>query len=152
MTLRADFGWVIFVAFLFWIFRILQAGARSSGRGRVPPPQTPPGSRDATQREGSELEELLRQLQGRLGGRSAGKVEPRPKIVVKRPAQARPAPVRPAPADESVVSLEAGVRREAEAEAVEPAAAHVAVPRLSVQHLRDAVLWQEILGPPKGLQ
>jgi len=29
MILRADFGWVIFVAFLFWIFRVLQAALRS---------------------------------------------------------------------------------------------------------------------------
>jgi len=178
MTLRSDFGWVIFVAFLFGIFRILQTGARSSGRGRAPPPQMPTGPRDGNQREGSELEELLRQLEGRLGGRSAGKVDPRPQIVVKRPAQTRPAAARPAPArslpaDESVASLEAGGDREAEAEALDreltevdhaafeariksrsgqPAAAQSAVPRLTAQHLRDAVVWQEILGPPKGLQ
>ncbi len=166
MILRADFGWVIFVAFLFWIFRVLQAGARSSGRGRVPPPPMPSGPPRGTQREGSELEELFRQLEGRLGGPSGGRVEPRPKVVVKRPAQARPAPVHPVPLGETAVSLEEGGDQEAPAEAPErtwlapatargsarPLPSQAAVPSPTTKHLRDAVVWQEILGPPKGLQ
>jgi hypothetical protein len=183
MILRADFGWLIFVAFLFWIFRMLQAGTRGGGRGRVPPPPMPPGPPQGTQREGAELEELLRQLEGRLGGRLAGRVEPRPKVVVKRPAQTGSAPARRVATDETT-SLEAAVDRTAEAEALErtrlaAAAArdreltevdHAAFEarikdasaplrssqagalRLTAQQLRDAVLWQEILGPPKGLR
>ena len=151
MILRADFGWVIFAAFLFWIFRILQTGARSSGRGRAPPPSMPSGPPQGTQREGSELEELLRQLEGRLGGRSGGKVERRPKVVVKRPAQ---------PAGEAVVSLEAAAKvpertrlvAATAREGTQPLPAQAAVPRFTAERLRDAVLWQEILGPPKGLQ
>ena len=166
MILRADFGWVIFVAFLFWIFRVLQAGARTSGRGKAPPPPMPSGPPRGTQREGSELEELFRQLQGRLGGRSGGKVEARSKIVVKRQAPARPAPVKPVPTGETAVSLEEGFDQEGDAEAPErtrlaaatargsapPPPSQAAVSGLTSRQLRDAVVWQEILGPPKGLQ
>jgi hypothetical protein len=164
---RADigFGWIVFVGFLLWVLQVLRAGGRGErGAGAAAPrPHRP----DATQREGEQLEELLRQLQGRLGrpeARTPGKTN----VLVKRPAPAR---------QQEAVSLEAPVDREADAERIEqrrlaavearnrelgdtdhaafearirteggPAA--VAARRLTSGELRDAFVWTEILGQP----
>jgi hypothetical protein len=151
MMLRADFGWIVFVFVLFWLFQVLRSGARSSGRTGGPTRRPPAGSLEGTQREGVELEELFRQLQQRLGG--VGKPsQPRPKVEVKQPADVRP-----------VAAAKVGVRREPakpEQQVVEagnqggsgqPTRA-AAGARLTARQLRDAVLWREILGQPKGLQ
>ncbi len=165
--MRADigFGWIVFVGFLLWVLQVLRAGGRGERSAGAPAPR--PHRPDATQREGEQLEELLRQLQGRLGGpeaRTPGKT----RVLVKRSAPARPP---------EAVSLEAPVDREAEAEGIEqrrfaalearnrelgdadhaafearirteggPAAA--VARRLTSRELRDAFVWTEILGPP----
>lgn len=188
MILRADFGWVILVAFVFWVLQLVRAGARGrGGRGRPLPPSSSPGQPGGTQREGAELEQFLRYLERRLGGESAPKPSQAPApVTVKRPA----APVRaksPREADRNpvtVVSLENPVDRAAEAEALDRQRVAVATERnreltdadhavftakiragnelaarspaapagLTVRQLRDAVVWQEILGSPRGLQ
>ena len=126
MNADIGFGWIVFVGFLFWLFQVLRAGATGgSGRRPTPPPSHPPRP-DATQREGEQLEELLRHLEGRLG---QGTPEPRPRpkttVVVRRPAplpprpRAQPAAPRRDAGQPEAVSLEASVDREAEAEALE---------------------------------
>lgn len=188
MILRADFGWVILAAFVFWLLQLVRAGARGrGGRGRPLPPSPSTGQPGGTQREGAELEQFLRYLERRLGGESAPKPSQAPApVIVKRPA----GPVRakqPRVADQdpvTVVSLESPVDRAAEAAVLERQRLAVATGRnreltdadhavfaakiragndlaarspaapagLTVRQLRDAVLWQEILGPPRGLQ
>ncbi len=185
MILRVDFGWVILVAFVFWLLQVLRAGATGrSGRGRPVPPATSSGQPGGTQREGAELEQMLRYLERRLGGESGSKPSrPPAQVTVKRPAarvQTKPARL-PAPV---TVSLEDPVDRAAEVQALErqrlavadarnreltdadhaafeakirarderTASSPAAAPGLTARQLRDAVLWQEILGPPRGLQ
>jgi hypothetical protein len=164
---RADigFGWIVFAGFLFWVLQVLRAGGRGERSGGAPPPRT--HRPDAAQREGEQLEQLLRQLQGRLG-RPEARTPGKTKVLVKRPAPARPP---------EAVSLKMPIDREAEAEGLEqrrlaavearnrelgdadhaafearirteggPAAA--AARRLTSQDLRDAFVWTEILGPP----
>jgi hypothetical protein len=128
---RADlgFGWIVFAGFLLWVLQVLRAGGQGTVRRgpQAPLPRVP--RPDASQREGQQLEEMLRQLQGRLGqtggGAGAGTRGKTP-IVIKRPAPApgparqRPKPARPRAAEPvEGASLEAPVDREAEAEAIE---------------------------------
>lgn len=122
---QADFGWIVFAAFLLWFFRVLQVGARRSARSGArggeptrrpaPPPQERPLG--GTQREGSELDELLRQLEGRLEAQPVG----RPRLVLKppvgKPATARQVP-RPPLSDDRPGSSEVAVDRGAEGEAL----------------------------------
>jgi hypothetical protein len=184
VILRADFGWVILAAFVLWILQVLKAGATGKGKrgeGGLPP-GPPSGNPGGTQREGVELEQLLLQLERRLGqaGERAG--QRRAKVIVKRPAPEQPEPV--------TVRREPLVRREPVVQAIPEAApeeaslegdvniatekvalprrppAHVVArpspdlsarraavaPSVTSRQLRNAVLWREILGPPKGLQ
>jgi hypothetical protein len=151
MMLRAEFGWIVFVFVLFWLFQVLRSGVRSSGRTAGVPSHRPSGSLEGTQREGAELEELFRQLQQRVGGvAKAG--QSRSKVEAKQPAEARPAPaakvvVRREPAKADQPKVETGIQPGSG----QPTRAAVGA-RLTAQQLRDAVLWREILGQPKGLQ
>ena len=122
MNADVGFGWIVFVGFLLWLFQVLRAGA-TGGRRPLPPSHSP--RPDATQREGEQLEALLRHLEGGLG-QTAPEQRTRPKttVVVRRPAAPQPrsrtepaAPPRDAGPEE--VSLERPVDREAEAEAIE---------------------------------
>jgi hypothetical protein len=203
MNADVGFGWLVFVGFLIWVLQVLRAGAKGGMRRGPSPPPRAPGA-DATQREGQQLEEMLRQLEGRLGQREAGQRQPgqlaqrgtgqsrRAPVVIKRPSQLppRPRPQPPGPARSRAeappadgVSLEIPVDREAEAEAIErrrleavearsqaltdadhaafearlqsqaaaPAAA-LSIRRLTARQLRDAFIWNEVLGPPVGLR
>jgi hypothetical protein len=106
-----DLTGLIFLGFLWVLFNILTKGRQSgSSTGRPPRPPGPAGTGDATQREGSQLEALFRELQRTLE-ESAG---PR-----GRPARL---PLPPAEeveertsleTDTEVVSLEREVKREA---------------------------------------
>jgi hypothetical protein len=188
---RADlgFGWIVFAGFLLWVLQVLRAGGQGTvRRGPQAPMPQPPGP-DASQREGERLEELLRQLQGRLeqtGATTRGKTT----IVVKRPGpvaepvRQRPKPARSKATDSTeAASLEAPVDREAEAGAIErrrlesvaarnreltdadhaafearireedaASRAATAARRLRPRQLREAFVWNEILGPPKALR
>jgi hypothetical protein len=148
---RADigFGWIVFVGFLFWVLQVLRTGARGERSAGAPTPR--PHRPDATQREGEQLEELLRQLQGRLG-RPEARTPGKTKVLVKRPAPAQPP---------EAVSLETPVDREVEAEWIEQrrlAAAEAkhrepgVARRLTSRELRDAFVWTEILGPPAAFR
>ena len=193
--MRADlgFGWIVFAGFLLWVLQVLRAGGQGTVRRgpQAPMPRAP--RPDASQREGEQLEEMLRQLQGRLGqaggGAGAG-ARAKTTIVIKRPAPApgpvrqRPKPARPRAAEPvEGASLEVPVDREAEAEAIgrrrleavaarneeltdadhaafearireEDAApwARTVASRLTPRQLREAFVWNEILGPPVALR
>ena len=72
-----DFVGLLLLGFLWVVFNVLtkqrSGSGGSSGAGRPPlPPARQPGSGDATQREGSRLESLLRELEGALGQPSRG--------------------------------------------------------------------------------
>ena len=64
--MRADigFGWIVFAGFLLWVLQVLRAGGGGQGTVRrgpqAPLPRVP--RPDASQREGEQLEEMLRQL------------------------------------------------------------------------------------------
>jgi hypothetical protein len=175
---RADigFGWIVFAGFLLWVLQVLRragAGSRGPVRRGPPVPMPRPPRPDASQREGERLEELLRQLQGRLEQTGAG-TRGKTTVVIKRPKVAETM---------EAASLEAAVDREAEAEAIErrrleavaarsreltdadhaafearireeeaAAQARTAPPRLTPRQLREAFVWNEILGPPVGLR
>lgn len=196
--MRADigFGWIVFAGFLLWVLQVLRAGSRGTVRRGPPPPLPRPSRPDASQREGEQLEALLRQLEGRLGQTGAGTrgkatvvvrrpAAPAPAAPAPAPARPRPKPARPkAPAGEAPTSLEVPVDREAEAEAIErrrleavaarnqeltdadhaafearmrqedaaAALAATAARRLTPGQLREAFVWNEILGPPVALR
>ena len=106
---------LLFLGFLWLLFNVLRKSREESGRPRRPPSTPPPGTGDATQREGSRLETLFRELERTLQ-ESAG-------------PQGRPAGMPLPSADEEeevedretletgaeVVSLEQEVRRPARA-------------------------------------
>ncbi|MBA3258639.1 MAG: hypothetical protein H0T68_04120 [Gemmatimonadales bacterium] len=66
---------LLFLGFLWFLFNVLR---KSQGQTGPTPPSAPPGTGDATQREGSRLEALFRELERTLGegagpsGRPAG--------------------------------------------------------------------------------
>jgi len=168
MNADVGFGWIVFAGFLVWVFQVLRAGGQGGVR-RGPGPQPRVPRPDPTQREGQQLDQMLRQLETRLSQQQARRGKPAPR--------ARP---RIADAGEAA-SLEAPVDREAEAEALErkrlaevaarddaltdadhaafearvraqDAAAKAPIHRLAARQLRDAFVWSEILGPPIGLR
>jgi hypothetical protein len=164
VILRADFGWIILVAFVFWVLQVLRAGATGKGGRGGPIPGPPSGTPEGTQREGVELERLLRHLERRLGeaGERAG--PPRTKVTIKRPAPGpSPATVEVADGRSLEVAEDRTLAAAIDRQRLIPTAASqappsratsgsAAAPAVSARQLRDAVLWQEILGPPKGLQ
>jgi hypothetical protein len=105
-----DFTGLLFLGFLWFLFNIL---TRNRGTGPSRPRSGPPlgtagGGGDATQREGSQLETLFRELQRTLEeaagpqGRPAGVPLPRAEEVEERATLE---------ANEEVVSLEHEVKR-----------------------------------------
>ena len=175
MILRADFGWVILVAFVFWVLQVLRAGATGKGGGRPGPTPPPPSKPGGTQREGVELEQLLRHLERRLGEAGERAAQKRTTVTVRRPAPAQhvpvvvrrepvPAPVAERAAEEASLEVDVGDATGASLERHRPLAPAVTPPyqplrrpagdpaTVTDRRLRDAVLWREILGPPKGLQ
>lgn len=67
-----DFGGILVLGVVWLLFNLLgarrgQERGRASAPHRTPPPR-PPGSPDATQQEGSRLEQLLRELERNLEG------------------------------------------------------------------------------------
>jgi hypothetical protein len=141
-----DFAGLLLLGFLWVVFNVLtkqrSGSGRASGSGRTPlPPARPPTSGDATQREGSRLEALLRELEGALGQTTRGG------------PLGRPAPT-PLPPDEeieereSLESVEPEVRS-LEVEPVRPArsavnqdtgAAQVAARRIAAAAARSGPL------------
>ncbi len=108
-----DLTGLIVLGFLWFLFNLLGKGRQPQGRSRPMPPGPPSGSGDGTQREGSQLEALFRELERRVGEASA---KPGPR--------GRPATVALPPAEEveeresleteaEVVSLEQYTRRPA---------------------------------------
>jgi hypothetical protein len=159
VILRADFGWIILVAFVFWVLQVLRAGATGKGGRGGPIPGPPSDTPGGTQREGVELERLLRYLERRLGeaGERAGR--PRTKVTIKRPTPGpSPATVEVADgrslevAEDRTLAAAIDRQRLIPTPAEQPPQRPAAAPVVAARQLRDAVLWQEILGPPKGLQ
>ena len=109
-----DLTGLIVLGALWFLFNLLGKGRQESqGRSRPLPPGAPPGSGDPTQREGSQLETLFRELERRL--EEAGS-KPGPR---GRPASVPLPPTEEVEERESleaepeVVSLEEGFRRPA---------------------------------------
>ena len=177
MILRADFGWVILVAFVFWVLQMVRAGATGKSGRAGPHPGSPPGNPGGTQREGVELEQLLRHLERRLGEAGEQVGQGRPKVTVRRPVPTQPVPVtgrreppgrlsiETAPDEGASLETEASLTTEGSLVRVRPrmqfslpapnetpVGRATAATAVTTRQLRDAVLWQEILGPPKGLQ
>jgi hypothetical protein len=89
-----DFVGLLLLGFLWVVFNVLTKQRTGSGRSSdsspLPlPPARPPSSGDATQREGSRLEALLRELEGALEQTARGS------------PLGRPAPA-PLPSDEDI--------------------------------------------------
>lgn len=190
-----DFGGILLLGLLWFVFNLLTK-KRETGAPR--PRQRPePGRRvvvrvpgssemsDPTQREGSRLEMLLREMERALDQASGPVGRP---ASTRLPDEEEVEELDSLEVAPEVESLETDVRRpqrvavdrDDEAEGVEvrrvaAAAArggsltwadhaaldlriraepadHTAVRGYSAKQLRDAVLWREILGPPKGLE
>jgi hypothetical protein len=121
-----DFGGLVVLGVVWLLFSLLgrtrgESGSRPRTGPQVPQPgpstARDPSLRDATQREGSRLEQLLRELERNLGQAAGGQERTPPRL-----------PVPPLPDDEDVeergslevpervVSLEAEARRRPRAE------------------------------------
>jgi hypothetical protein len=185
-----DFGGLLLLGLLWFVINLL---SKKRETGAAPRPRPQPSQRivvrqsgsDPTQREGTRLEMLLREMERALeqaggpSGRPSSTQLPEAEDVEERHS------LEVAP---EVESLEVEVRRpervrvdrDDEAEAVEgrrvAAAAeragsltsadhqtfdkriraepadHTAVRGFTAKQLRDAVVWREILGPPKALE
>ena len=168
---------VAVVWFLFNLFgRRKSPPARPTGQPR-PTPSSPrplprPVKIDATQREGSQLELLLRQLGRTLeqAGRPAGQVPTRSievKPVVRNPTPNASQGLQPADQDTDAEQLVArriaagekrsGALTEADHLAFEQRirqepADKTATAARDPRRLRNAVIWREILGPPVSLR
>jgi hypothetical protein len=212
LIVDGDFPWILVGAFLLWVFNLLGGKKRTRPERPQQPQPSPParvpgrtgGQSDATQREGSQLEALLRALERRLDP-SAASAPPQRQTRMPAPQTAPPPLGRPASrplpeaedledresleAEPVVESLEAEVRRpergardwlrqaedreRARIAAVEgrdrmphkarheefdrrirppqPAAASGPVAgRLTTAQIRQAFIWGEILGRPRG--
>ena len=169
-----DFGGFLVLGIIWLLFNLIGQG---KGRPRAParpaPQPRPTGAPDPSQQEGSRLERLLRELEGRLEG------------VARPPAEEEDIEERGSLEEpERVVSLETEVSRrqrpvydqDTDAEAIakrrvdaartrdralgkvdhkafdakirQEVADNTAVRRYTPEQLRDAVVWREILGPP----
>lgn len=123
-----DFTGLLFLGFLWFVFNVLTKG-REQGRSR-PLPRTPaPGGGDATQREGSALERLLREMERSLSEAAGTQAsDPKPAARPGGPMTTQVPPRRPAATlpsaeevedresletEEQVVSLEQEVKRPA---------------------------------------
>ena len=185
-----DFGGLLMLGFLWLVFSLMSRGKAQQTRrrpGSPLPPAPPPASRDATQREGSRLEALLREFEraleqgqatGPLGRPSTVRLPPAEEVEERDSLEAapvvvsleedvvRPERVRVSEDDtaERLVArrIAAGAKRSGPLTRAdhlafdqrirqEPADA-TAVRRPSVEQLRRAVVWREVLGPPVSLR
>jgi hypothetical protein len=186
-----DFGGLLLLGLVWFIFNLLSkkrepGSAPHPGRPRpTPRTVTPQPGSDPTQREGSRLELLLKQMERALtdasgpGGRpattslpQAGEVEERESLEVAPEVESLEGEVRrPARAvvdrDDEVEAVEArriaaaaergGSQTSADHASFDrqiraQPADHTAVRGYTAKQLRDAVVWREILGPPKSLE
>jgi hypothetical protein len=140
MNADIGFGWIVFVGFLFWLLQVLRAGATGgSGRRPVPPASHPPRP-DATQREGEQLEELLRHLEAPVDREAeAEAIERRRDAAVAARSQAL------TDADHAVFEARIDAERTA-------ATANAPARNLTPRRLREAFVWSEILGLPVALR
>jgi hypothetical protein len=173
-----DFGTLLFLGLIWFLFNLFRQGASKPQSSGPRPLPTPPGV-DATQREGSRLELLLRDLTRSMEEAAnprdteveEGEAEERetlevvPEVITLERDVTRAARAR---VDHDDTAEQLVARRIAAAEArggaLTPAdhrkfdkkirqepADHTAVRKYTPQQLRDAVVWREILGPPAGL-
>ena len=122
-----DFGGLIIVGIVWWLFNLITRSRPDSGRStttRTLPPAHPPATGDATQREGSMLERLLRELERNMedGGRPTAP-RPVPRHSVPLPSAEEVEELESLEEPERVVSLETEVVR---------------TPRVRVDHDDDA--------------
>lgn len=176
-----DFNGLLLVGFLWLLVNLIgraKGGSRPKPRTLPNRPARPsdgagdPVEGDATQREGSQLERLLRELERNMeaagGLPEAEEIEDRtsleePEQVVSLEHEVVRAPRQQVDYDEAAEGIE---RRRIEAAAArsgeltkadhmrfdnrirEEPADHTAVPKYTPAQLRDAIVWREILGPP----
>ena len=177
-------GLWILAAVVWFLVNLISKAQRKPEAGQRPKPREPmrpgplPTTPDATQLEGSRLEQMLRELQRSLETASEAGRPRQPSPVLEQPDEARSLEVDP-----EVRSLEGEVRREVrrqvdqddeaadiEAQRIRAAAArtsairgeraiadqsikqqpadHTATRTYTPQQLRDAIVWREILGRP----
>jgi hypothetical protein len=185
-----DFGGLLLLGLLWFLFNLLSK-KRETGAPPRPRPQPSPrivirqGGSDPTQREGSRLEVLLREMERALEQAAGPSGRP---ASTRLPEAENVEELDSLEVSPEVESLEVEVRRpervtvdqDDEAEAVErrrvaaatergaaltladhqtfdkriraEPADHTAVRGYTAKQLRDAVVWREIIGPPKGLE
>ena len=181
-----DFGTLLFLGIVWLLFNLI-GKARGSAPRAPEPPSPRPGRRvnlpDATQREGHQLETLLRELQRTLGlpaetpvrlertrRPEAEEVEERESLEVEPETVSLEREVRRA--ERTRVDQDEGAER-IETRRIASAAARggaltradhaafderikaqpadqTAVRRFNPAQLRDAMVWREILGPPRS--
>ena len=145
-----DFGGLLLLAVLWAVFNALTSRKRGEGAGRTRPAlpdARPPAAGDATQREGSRLEALLREVE-RAMDQAEGTTRPRPAPpptgVAERGRLGRPADAPLGSAEEveerdslevepQVVSLEGEVARPARAQVSQDETAGAVVARRLAQ-------------------
>lgn len=129
------------VGVLWLLFNIF---GRKKNRPQPPHPAGLPASTgaDATQREGARLQDLLGEVEGRPQ-RIEVDTDDQVEAVIARRRAAAEAHVRP-PGRSDHVAFDARIRQEP---------ADVArTQAVSMQRLREAIVWREILGPPVSLR
>jgi hypothetical protein len=177
-----DFDAVLVLGALWFIINLISGLKRKSQPPAEPPARDPVrpvewSQPDATQREGSRLEQVLREFERALeqgkgpeyleeGVEERESLEVEPEVVTLE-REVRRAPRREFTQDEGAEQLvarritAAAVRDSARTKAdhvqfdsqirQEPAD-HTATRRYTAQELRHAVVWREILGPPASLR
>jgi hypothetical protein len=169
--MTGEFNGLVILGVLWFILSRITSRGRSSSRG--PSAKSPgtlplgqlPGRAGGTQQEGLRLETLLRDLQRSMEQASSATRQG----TLSNPSEARsleedvePEAGRPVDLDDEAVEVEARRIQAAEARnqpqararpaaleqvQAEPAE-HTATRGHSAKQLRDAIVWQEILGPP----
>jgi hypothetical protein len=141
---------------------------RTGPPSNIPPLSHGPPAQDATQREGTRLELVLRELQRSLEeaseGRESLEVEPEVRSLEE---DFRREVRQPVDQDEGAEQIEARrIKAAADRDAPrvkadhvqfdkrirEEPADHTATPGYTARQLRDAMVWREILGPPSSLR
>lgn len=182
-----DFDAVLVLGALWFLFNLLTGLKRKSQppsppQARAPVEPAPPSRADATQREGSRLQQVLREFERAL--EQAGPTSPSLPLPDAEEFEERES----RESEPEVVSLEQAVRRaprreftqDADAEQLvarritaasvrdasrtkadhvkfdneirQQPADHTATRSYTAQQLRQAVVWREILGPPVSLR
>lgn len=156
--------WFLATNLIGWANRNRQSSPRPR-QPRLPRPSAGPIDGDATQKEGTRLEVMLRELQQALedSGRQEGiSLEVEPETVSLESVDSRP-PRRQVDQDDEAEQVAAKRIRAAAARDTaqtpidhaafdqqirQQPADHTSVRTLTTQQLRDAMIWREILGPP----